>query len=634
MIIQTPVASSEEPDCARGVDKGLVRPGSWTGRSLRMAKKRRRHAPDARTRQPRYEPTIVEDIGALLVAVQFILGPGGRAETTKRTDECHWRKWKDHCAAVSKAYVLAAPIDPMVAPWWVFRELCLERREDGKPLSKGYVQHIAATLQLKYETRSDGGPTVAPYKLPEHTAEWRALLAGLARAEADRRINGDPPRRPVMPLPRAPMLQMLQSEPPRPPRQAIVLAMVLLAFDTELSAPRLQALEPEDVELLDSDDPLHRGGIRVAGVDHPLLCDHRERVRGVAWDCTACAVRTVLATHVGRGPLVGLAVEADCKNVEVCRYPGCTRDRVQRTAGFGPRPSYCQQSGPGTVPVHDHLTASAAWRQIRRSAGGAEPRQVAPDHGRPIVVNTLLVHRRKTVPYLQRSVGKRGGSALTPVHGLDDWQVAGLRRGLALGAGYEEHVGFCWVRARAWVATTWVAGFRMAADLSDLGRDQVEPAPTEADGYVIRLRGTKDDPPGAKRVIRALEWSATGGSSAAQAMAEYLCVRDAAVGGRDGALLLTSAMSRHRSLAVSPRKAANDLDLLCRFAGLPEGVYSSYSTRKGYGQQTRLDGWEPEQIQQGLRHQRLDTTRLYTGAIDERVAVSKLMDNEAPEDVE
>jgi hypothetical protein len=145
------------------------------------------------------------------------------------------------------------------------------------------------------------------------------------------------------------------------------------------------------------------------------------------------------------------------------------------------------------------------------------------------------------------------------------------------------------------------------------------------DGYLIRLRGTKDDAPGAKRVTRPLEWSATGGPSPAQAMAEYLCVRDAAVGGRDGALLLTSALRRHRHLVATAVKAKDDLNLLCRFAGLPEGVYSSYSTRKGFGQQAALDGWDPEEIKEGLRHQRLDTTRLYTGSVDERAAVNRMM---------
>jgi hypothetical protein len=599
-----------------------------------MAEKRRRHAPDARTRRPSYEPTVVEDMGALLLAVDSILGPGGRADTTKRVDECHWRRWTAHCAEVSSAYELAAPIDPMDAPWWVFRELCLERREDGKPLSKGYVQHIAATVQLEYQHRDDGGPTVAPYKWPEHTAEWRALLEGKARAEAVRRVNGDPPRRPVTPLLRGPLLEMLRCEPPRTPREAITLAMVLLALDTELSAPRLQALTPADVDLLDAPDPHQRGGIRVAGVGQPLPCDHRERVRGVPWDCTACAVRAVLTTHVGRGPLVGSAVDAVRESDQTCRYPGCVRDRAQRHPGGARRPSYCQQSGPGLEPVHDHVTAATARRRLGGRDGAAERRGSAADPGRPIEVNTLLVHRRKAVPYLHRSVGRRGGSALTPVDGLDDWQLAGLRRGLALGAGYEEHVGFCWVRDRAWVAAAWVAGFRMASDLCDLGRNQVEPAANEVDGYVIRLRGTKDDPTAAKRVIRSLEWGGGGGgSSAAQAMAEYLCVRDAAVGGRDGALLLTAASSRHRPLVVTSRKAADGFSMLCGFAGLPEGVYSSYSTRKGYGQQARLDGWEPEQIQQGLRHQRLDTTRLYTGSVDARLTVTKLMGNDAPEDV-
>jgi hypothetical protein len=81
---------------------------------------------------------------------------------------------------------------------------------------------------------------------------------------------------------------------------------------------------------------------------------------------------------------------------------------------------------------------------------------------------------------------------------------------------------------------------------------------------VIRLRGTKDDAPGAKRVSRPLAWSATGGPSAAQAMAEYLCVRDAAVGGRNGALLLTSALRRHRPLVATSVKTKDNLNLLRR----------------------------------------------------------------------
>jgi hypothetical protein len=47
-------------------------------------------------------------------------------------------------------------------------------------------------------------------------------------------------------------------------------------------------------------------------------------------------------------------------------------------------------------------------------------------------------------------------------------------------------------------------------------------------------------------------------------MAEYLCVRDAAVGGRNGALLLTSALRRHRPLVATSVKTKDDLNLLCR----------------------------------------------------------------------
>jgi site-specific recombinase XerD len=114
-------------------------------------------------------------------------------------------------------------------------------------------------------------------------------------------------------------------------------------------------------------------------------------------------------------------------------------------------------------------------------------------------------------------------------------------------------------------------------------------------------------------------------------MAQYLAVRDAAVGGRHGALLLTTALYEHRPVNPTATSAAEELTLLCKFAGLPEGVYSSYSTRKGYAAQAVADGWDVEDIAAGLRHQRLDTTRLYTGDIDVRAVVQRMIADEPEE---
>lgn len=447
--------------------------------------KRRAHAANAASRRPRYTPTVVTDMAQLDAEIEAFLGPQrSRARRTRTTDNTNYRRWLTHCAAVSAVHGLKAPIDPMNAPWFVFQDLVLQRRQDGKPLAAGYVENIAAAVTLRYRMRTDGGPTVPAHRRPEHAGEWTDLLKGLRRKEAQRRAVGDPPQEPVQPLLREELLQLLRAEPPRLLKRDALRAAVLIALDTSLSSARLDTIRTGDVDLLDTDDRRLPRGVRVAGVELP--CDHVERVRGVPHDCTACAVRAVMKAHSGDTLLFA--------------------------------------NGPASVAA-------------------------------------ALGTRRREWPWLASQVASRGGSALTPVTGLGPWEQAGLRRGLVLGAGYEKHQGFMWVRARAWTATGWVAGFRMVSDLSELARDRVEPA-AAGDGYLVRLRGTKDDAPGEKMVVRPLEWSSTGGPSAGQAMAEYLAVRDAAVGGREGALLLTCAQERYKPLVATKAQAAKSLALL------------------------------------------------------------------------
>jgi hypothetical protein len=512
----------------------------WTVPS--MAGKRRGHAPDAKTRRPKYEPRRVADMAALDAAIEGFVREHSYALTTRKGYEERWTWWKEHCERVGRRRKVATAIDPLRAPFFVFEDLATECRGDGKPLAVGTVRGIASAVTWRCGDQS----LVPAHKRTEHAADWEMLMRGKEREEALRRAAGDPPRKKVTPLLRNDLAVMLVAGLPSSLRLDAVRASVLLALDRSLTVSQLDSLDVSDVE------PLAAGAIRVAGVQEPLLCDHAERARGVPWDCTACALLAVLAAHPGDGPLF----------------------------------------------VHGSRSLS-----------------------------TFMSGRRRAWPGLVS--GRHFTPALPADPSLTDWQLAGLRRGLVLqcrdGRCWPQDRGFQWVRARAWAAAAWTCGFRMASDLIALDRRAVSRDPAGR-GYRIELRGTKDDSPGEKDVTRPLEWSQSGGPSAAQAMAEYLAVRDAATG-RGGALLLSTASHGHRALEETEgfQVARRDLDLLCKLAGLSR-VYSSYSTRHGYTQQAELDGWTVEDIQQGLRHQRLDTTlRHYTGASSARQAVTKLM---------
>jgi len=216
-----------------------------------------------------------------------------------------------------------------------------------------------------------------------------------------------------------------------------------------------------------------------------------------------------------------------------------------------------------------------------------------------------------------------------PEEGLSDWEMAGLRRALVLyshctiddvkGSSLgrnRAHVGLRWARARAWTAVAWTCGLRMGADTERLSRALVRPD-VAGRGWEISLGQTKDDPWGSnKATVRAFYWPSEGGPSVAQALAEYVCVRDAMAGidglpvfsrlrpGRPGRARTPGSGTIPDDGAKAPKR---DLDLLSKLAGLAP-IFTSYSPRKGYAAQAEADGWPVEDIQEGLRHAHLSTT--------------------------
>lgn len=312
-----------------------------------------------------------------------------------------------------------------------------------------------------------------------------------------------------------------------------VCAASLLALDSLLSRPAISRLQRSDVKEL--------GGGAIQVLDHVFGCDHRERQRGVPWDCTACSVRTVLNAHDGQSVHL---FHSDSTRREVSRWL---------------------------------ITRARAW-----------PALTEPDLSRRSLQAAFVV-----------------------LPGTGEWELAGLRRGLVVNARQPNSVS--WVRGRAWVSMSFEAGLRMCSDLVRLPRSAIAHT-ADGNGWRLGLGPTKDDPLAQKRSVRVFRFRDDGGPSAAQALSEYLCVRDAAVGA-EGPLLLGArgGLLAPKGPLIKPVQAASfDLDLLCELADLPQH-FTSYSTRKGFARQTAKDGWELEETQEGLRHSKPETTLGYIG---------------------
>ena len=219
-----------------------------------------------------------------------------------------------------------------------------------------------------------------------------------------------------------------------------------------------------------------------------------------------------------------------------------------------------------------------------------------------------------------------GGTALQMRPDLTPAQAAGTRRGLVLINAINPKDA-AWLLGRAWLGVAWEAGFRMAGDLAHLKRRAVTHT-SDPVGLLIRLAGTKDDPAGAKRVTRL--FALTAGACAAQALAEYLTVRDAAVGDDpDGPLFISAPGGvfgpNWREGITKPVQVANAIITKLAAAAELDGHFTSYSARKGYAIQSQADGRNLLQIQRGLRHSRPDTTLRYAHT-SSQAAARKLAD--------
>ncbi len=463
-------------------------------------------------------PVVVADFAALDAEWAAYIGQGALADSGS-TYAKRWKVWEAHCAGEG--------VDPWDAPAGAFESLWLLRREvDGALVSPDFVEGVSVAVSHFY--RQEG--LTPANKRPENRGRWLDLRRSRRKTAAQNRD----PEASVLPMMRTDALTLLAAPPPalRPVRSA---ALLLL----------LEGFAPGVIDATTSEDITAADGAEVIVHGQHLACDHESRVRGVPWDCVACAVRDAL-DHLEPG---------ECFNTGLINKTSQLRQRLRHLSGKG-----------------------EPWG---------------------------------------------------PQLGLSGWEAAGLRRAVVLSTAEHQGEGYLWARARAWTGVAWSCGLRMGSDTDRLERAAAAPDAAER-GWSVRLAATKDDPAGAKSVVRPFSWD-DGDGIVASALAEYACVRDAIVG-EEGRLFVPLGGKGHgRPFREAAAAAGKDLDLLARLAGV-EPVFSSYSTRKGFAAQALEDGWSEEQIQEGLRHLHLTTTTTrYLPKMGAKKAVRKFADRLASE---
>lgn len=214
-------------------------------------------------------PVVVADFAALdaewaAYIEQGALADGGSAYAKR------WKVWKAHCAEEG--------VDPWDAPASVFESLWLLRREaDGALVSPNFVEGVSVAVAHFYR---QNGLTPAN-KRPENRGRWLDLRKSRRKTAAKNRD----PEVSVAPMMRTNALTLLAA--PQPALRPVHTAALLLLLD---------GFAPGVIDATSSEDVTAATGPGAGVIVHGqrLPCDHKERVRGVPWDCVACAVRDAL----------------------------------------------------------------------------------------------------------------------------------------------------------------------------------------------------------------------------------------------------------------------------------------------------------------------------------------------------
>lgn len=498
--------------------------------------------------RPRYYAApLVEDWGVLDAHIDEFMKQFSQAQRTIRDHERGWATWEAHCRHLG--------VHPLAAPFSAFEDLLLRKRRDGHEYSRGTHDTVLAAVGARY---AQGG-LVPAHKHPANRSAWATLLRGSAR-QASARKQAQPASHEqwrVIPLLREDAVAMLTCTPSATARLDARVAAVLLALDGQMASRQLSDLSPQDVREVS-------GGVSVAG--HVFACDHEERVRGVPWDCTACAVRAVVGAHTGVGPLLTAASTSDL-GVAITQQLVALRDRSW-----------------GGVPM-DRSTTS--WRTTRLTAAeGLTAWQVAGFRRACVLI-----------------AGRRGEAGT--------WLRARAWTAMAWSCGFRMCGDLLRLDRRSITVDVNGSGYRI--DLSATKDDPygtkqvIRPLAWGTGGISVAglvaeylcVRDAVHGPDGSLLVGNLLRRDATAGRGLADGGE-----------GSDGGTVT----------------ARRDLQLLGQLAGLAKCPYSSYSTRKGFAEQALRDGWSVEDIRDALRQQTIGVTlNSYLAASSAKDASTKLI---------
>jgi hypothetical protein len=229
------------------------------------------------TQRETIPPVTVADMAALDNAIDVFIEANSRSSHTSKGDSKRWRWWKRYCEGLG--------YDPLAAPLSAFEDLWLARKEDGQPFSPAYVRQIARAVTNEC---AKAGLT-PPHQTPENRGKWSALVRSAGKAYSVRKENGEAGVDHV-PLLREAAVALLSTVPTSTPYSRAARAGALMLLDSDLTAIDITHALTADVTFTE------KGSVTVAGIE--FTCDHRERVRGVPWDCTACAIREAAADAV------------------------------------------------------------------------------------------------------------------------------------------------------------------------------------------------------------------------------------------------------------------------------------------------------------------------------------------------
>lgn len=496
-----------------------------------------------------------DDLAVLQAGLDANLAEGFLSESSLTGYKSFWRKWERHCASIP-----GAP-PALGAPFYAFTALISENRETLSVVSLDL--YMAAVI---HEHRKAG--LVPAHKQPANVAQWQALRRGFVRDYGARGRPLDNGK--AVPMLRDDVAALLTATAPRSPMQHAMVAAFLLNLDAHLWPFRLAAITTDDVDVSDPS-----GAVRIGDITIP--CDHVERVRGVPWDCTACAARAALATAPTSGAGAGLLLGAICDG---------TSGRTQHK------------------PLND-------------------------------IINVSLVRVfRRRFAHLTQPDGNKKRRYYSFRPDATTYDIAGVRRAAVLMVG-DRH-GLPSLMTRAWCAITWTSGARMYSDLADVQRGHIVEDP-DGRGFSIHLGRTKTDQAGARGTVLTVGWD----DGSAQPVAEYLCCRDACVGREGPALLSTDGASptvtetgpayKITGARIYPAFVRHHFARLINEAGLSGKGYTPYSLRRGNATQRDLDRQTLAEIQHALGHVNPQTTVGYVepdGARAQARLMKRLADDE------